>query len=244
MTKTILVVEDERVTRTSLLHFLRDEGFRAIGAENGLVGVQQANAHLPDLIICDITMPELDGYDVLTTLQRNPATAHIPFIFLTKSATQEGRQKSLALGADDYLAKPVSSYELRQAIAAQLEPQDTDATNGLSGGLNCSGLAHLGNPPELTDHFPTLSQYVADIPEDRVKDLLLERFCQVLQQQLTALQTQVQQLQSAESSQLGAIEQIQTELSQLLSLIHEVATLQRMLNPTGVDSYRWDQPLG
>jgi two-component system, OmpR family, alkaline phosphatase synthesis response regulator PhoP len=232
MTKTILVVEDERVTRTSLLHFLRDEGFRAIGAENGLVGVQQANAQLPDLIICDITMPELDGYDVLTTLQRNPATAQIPFIFLTKSATREGRQKSLALGANDYLAKPVSSCELRQAIAAQLEQQDTNSTNDLSASLACPGLPNLGNPPDLTDHFPTLSQYVADIPEVGViKDLLLERFCQVLQQQLTALQTQVQQLQQTESSQSDAIEQIQAELSQLLSLTHEMAALQSMLAP-------------
>jgi two-component system, OmpR family, alkaline phosphatase synthesis response regulator PhoP len=244
MTKTILVVEDERVTRTSLLHFLRDEGFRAIGAENGLVGVQQANAHLPDLIICDITMPELDGYDVLTTLQRNPATAQIPFIFLTKSATREGRQKSLALGADDYLAKPVSSYELRQAIAAQLEQQDTDSTHNLSVGLACSGLANLGNLPDLTEHFPTLTQYVADIPEGGVKDLLLERFCQVLQQQLTALQTQVQQLPQGESSLPIALEQIQAELGQLLSLTNEVAALQSMLTPPGLDSYRWDQPLG
>jgi CheY-like chemotaxis protein len=81
--KKILVVEDAHSLRKDILEMLGFEGFEAIGAENGLVGVQKAREHLPDLIICDIMMPELDGYGVLEELRKDPVTATIPFIFLT-----------------------------------------------------------------------------------------------------------------------------------------------------------------
>ncbi|NJM97053.1 MAG: response regulator [Phormidesmis sp. RL_2_1] len=121
MPETILVIEDERMTRTNLLGFLRSEGYESLGAANGKEGIQLAQRHLPDLIICDILMPELDGYDVLMTLQKNPQTASIPFIFLTVAADEDGFRHGLSLGADDYLSKPVTSKQLGAAITAQLK---------------------------------------------------------------------------------------------------------------------------
>ena len=104
--KKILVIEDEARTRNLFVKCLEAEGFYTIGAENGLVGIQQAQEKLPDLVICDIVMPQLDGYGVLTALRQNPVTAIIPFIFLTAKVFQADIRKGMELGADDYITKP------------------------------------------------------------------------------------------------------------------------------------------
>lgn len=121
--KKILVIEDEAQSRHMFLECLEAEGFDAIGAENGLVGLQRLQKQLPDLVICDIMMPELDGYGVLTTLRQDPVTAMIPFIFLSAKATKTELRQGMDLGADDYLTKPSTVEELLGAIAARLEKQ-------------------------------------------------------------------------------------------------------------------------
>lgn len=121
--KKILVIEDSAQTRKLFLQSLKAEGFYTIGAENGLVGLQRVQEHLPDLIICDIMMPELDGYDVLNKLRQNPVTKIIPFIFVSARKNRTDLRKAMELGADDYLTKPCTFKELQAAIAAQLEKQ-------------------------------------------------------------------------------------------------------------------------
>jgi len=121
--KKILVIEDTPQTRTLFLECLEAKGFYTISAENGLVGVQQAQENLPDLIICDIMMPELDGYGVLTQLRQDPVTAIIPFIFVTGKVTRTDMRKGMDLGADDYLTKPFTIEELLATIAARLQKQ-------------------------------------------------------------------------------------------------------------------------
>lgn len=123
--KKILVIEDEAQTRDIFLECLKAKGFEAIGAENGRVGVRRGQEQLPDLVICDIKMPELDGYGVLTTLRQDPVTAIIPFIFLTARSTKAELRQGMELGADDYLTKPSTAEELLGAIAARLEKQAT-----------------------------------------------------------------------------------------------------------------------
>ncbi|WP_009630967.1 response regulator transcription factor [Synechocystis sp. PCC 7509] len=120
MTK-ILVIEDEQLVRENILDLLEAEGFDGVGAENGHVGVTWAWDCKPDLIICDVMMPELDGYDVLKLLRKEPVTATIPFIFLTAKADKDDFRQGMQLGADDYLTKPFTSAELLGAIAARLE---------------------------------------------------------------------------------------------------------------------------
>ena len=115
--KKILVIEDEAQSREMFLECLEAEGFDALGAENGFVGVQRAQEELPDLVICDIRMPQLDGYGVLAQLRQNPRTAIIPFIFLTAKTTQPERRYGMELGADDYLTKPCTAEDLLRAIA-------------------------------------------------------------------------------------------------------------------------------
>ncbi len=123
--KKILVIEDDSVTRNLYLKGLEAKGFDMIGAQNGRVGIQQAQKDVPDLVICDITMPDMDGYSVLTTLRQDPLTAIIPFIFLTGSSTRADIRKAMELGADDYLTKPSTLDELLRAIATRLEKQAT-----------------------------------------------------------------------------------------------------------------------
>ncbi|MBD1863943.1 MULTISPECIES: GGDEF domain-containing response regulator [Trichocoleus] len=121
--KKILVIEDDLPVRENILELLEAEEFDVIGAENGAVGVQMARKHLPDLILCDVMMPELDGHGVLTTLRTDSATAAIPFIFLTAKADKTDFRQGMNLGADDYLTKPCTADELLGAIAARLQKQ-------------------------------------------------------------------------------------------------------------------------
>ncbi|NDJ22084.1 helix-turn-helix domain-containing protein [Nostoc sp. B(2019)] len=119
--KKILVIEPEVQTKNFFLKCLKAEGFCTIDAENGLVGFQQAQQELPDLIISEISLPKLDGYSVLTMLRQNPSTAMIPLIFVTTKEARYEIRKGMELGADDYLTKPCTVEELLNAIAACLE---------------------------------------------------------------------------------------------------------------------------
>ncbi|KJH73323.1 hybrid sensor histidine kinase/response regulator [Aliterella atlantica] len=117
----ILVIEDEFLIRENLLERLGAEGFDTLGAENGSDGIKLAIADKPDLIICDVMMPEVDGYEVLKTLRQNPNTAAVPFIFLTAKADKAALRQGMELGADDYLTKPFTKTELLGAVATRLE---------------------------------------------------------------------------------------------------------------------------
>ncbi len=120
----ILVIEDETALRENVLDILRFEDYEAVGAPNGRIGLQLALEYLPDLILCDVIMPELDGYSVLLELRRQPATAEIPFIFLTARAAKTDQRTGMELGAEDYLTKPFTQGELLAAIRTQLEKRE------------------------------------------------------------------------------------------------------------------------
>lgn len=123
--KKILVIEDETQTRDIFLRCLSFEGFFALGAESGLTGMKLAQTHLPDLIVCDIMMPDVDGYSVLSRLRQSPSTAIIPFIFLTAKVAMTDLRRGMELGADDYLTKPCTVEQFLQAIATRLQRQET-----------------------------------------------------------------------------------------------------------------------
>ncbi|GAB4463599.1 MAG: hypothetical protein OHK0037_16490 [Elainellaceae cyanobacterium] len=116
----ILVIEDDLTIRTALLKMLSAENYEAIAAPEGQTGLSLAQGYGPDLILCDIMMPGCDGYEVLAQLQQNPATAGIPFIFLTAKADRQDIRQGMAMGADDYLTKPFTRQELIEAIATRL----------------------------------------------------------------------------------------------------------------------------
>jgi DNA-binding response OmpR family regulator len=113
---TILVIEDEHAVRENLQEILEMEDFNVLTAENGKIGLQMAIDQQPNLIICDVMMPELDGYGVITSLRQNPNTVSTPFIFLSAKATNEDRQKGLQLGANEYLTKPFTPRDICNAL--------------------------------------------------------------------------------------------------------------------------------
>jgi diguanylate cyclase (GGDEF)-like protein len=119
--KKILIIEDEEMIRINLKELLEVEDFEVWEAENGEEGIKLAQVHQPDLILCDVMMPRLNGYAVLQQLRCDPLTATIPFIFMTALAERSNIRKGMELGADDYISKPCTATELLKAIRVRLE---------------------------------------------------------------------------------------------------------------------------
>src|SRR4051812_17006041 len=121
MMQKILVIEDTPDVRNLITDTLKLNGFEAVAAEDGEAGIQLALSQLPDLILCDVQMPRKDGFEVLADLRGRPATATIPFVFLTGQADKFHMRQGMNLGADDFLAKPFMLQELMAAVNARLK---------------------------------------------------------------------------------------------------------------------------
>jgi len=119
--KKILVIEDNTEVRENLCEILDLADYETHQAENGKVGLQKAKELIPDLIICDVMMPELDGFGVLRIINRDPQLMHIPFMFLTAKAEKTDFRKGMGLGADDYITKPFDEVELLDALEMRLK---------------------------------------------------------------------------------------------------------------------------
>jgi len=122
--RSLLIIDDHEEIRENIAEILTLGGYDAITAENGKMGVEAAINKKPDLIICDIMMPDLDGYGVLHLLKKNPATQDIPFIFLTAKTERTDFRKGMGMGADDYITKPFDDLELLTAIETRLKKHD------------------------------------------------------------------------------------------------------------------------
>lgn len=121
MKKKVLLIEDDKIVRENTSEILALANYDVACAENGKKGVELAKKHIPDIIICDILMPVLDGYGVLQIISNNPALEHIPFIFLTAKTHHDDLRKGMDLGADDYIYKPFEESELLRAIETRLK---------------------------------------------------------------------------------------------------------------------------
>jgi CRP/FNR family transcriptional regulator, cyclic AMP receptor protein len=122
--KTILLIEDNDDIRSNMAEILALSNYTVVMAENGKIGVEKALAHHPDLIVCDIMMPILDGYGVLHAIHKNETIKNTPFIFLTARSERDDFRKGMELGADDYISKPFSATELLDAIDSRLKKVD------------------------------------------------------------------------------------------------------------------------
>lgn len=150
--KKILLIEDNSDIRENVAEILELANYTVVTAENGKIGVELAKKEFPDLIICDVMMPELDGFGVLHVLSKSRDTSCIPFIFLTAKAEKDDMRKGMNLGADDYLTKPFDDVELLDAVEIRLKKKSLlkeefkkDA-NGLQDFLNqARGLKELEN---------------------------------------------------------------------------------------------------
>lgn len=122
--KKILIIEDNFEVRENLAEILMLSNYTAIEAENGKEGIKQAIETLPDLILCDVMMPELDGFGVLKIINKHPKLMHIPFMFLTAKSEKSDFRKGMGLGADDYITKPFDDVELLEAIEMRLQKHE------------------------------------------------------------------------------------------------------------------------
>jgi CRP-like cAMP-binding protein len=160
--KKVLVIEDNEDIRENTAEILELSHYQVITASNGKEGVEKALANKPDIILCDIMMPELDGYGVLHMVQKNPELQKTPFIFLTAKAENTEVRKGMSLGADDYIPKPFDPSDLLTAIESRLKKADIF-------NLNLSGLHGMNELIELVKGEKALQEFVDGRHLDKYK---------------------------------------------------------------------------
>jgi len=183
--KRILIIEDEPEMRRNIGALLRYHQYQAIPAENGRAGLEAARRDQPDLILCDVMMPEVDGYGLLQALQADPALARIPFIFLSAKGEKEDLRSGMNLGADDYLTKPVDNSELIRAIETRLRRAEQQVKREFKPDFSSSKpLQALGLTPRAAEALLWLAQgktnsdiaTILGITESTVKKYVQEMF--------------------------------------------------------------------
>jgi DNA-binding NarL/FixJ family response regulator len=157
--KKILVIEDEPEMRRNITALLRYYDYEPIAAENGRQGLEMARREKPDLILCDVMLPELDGHGVLQAMQTDAGLASTPFIFLTARGEKEDIRSGMNLGADDYLTKPVANADLVRAIEARLRRSEQQMRREFRPDFSSSEpLVKLGLTPRATETLLWLAQ--------------------------------------------------------------------------------------
>jgi len=157
--RRILVIEDEPEMRRNIAALLRYHDYEAIEAENGRQGIILARQQKPDLILCDVMMPELDGHGVLQELQQDAGLALIPFVFLTAKGDKDDLRSGMNLGADDYLTKPVANADLVQAIETRLRRYRQQSQHEFKPDFSSvRPLVKLGLTPRATETLLWLAQ--------------------------------------------------------------------------------------
>jgi len=221
----ILVIEDEAAIRNNILELLEAENFFCIGAENGNSGVQMAQADKPDLIICDIMMPDIDGYSVLTALREEPSTASIPFIFLTAKIERDDLRLGMELGADDYITKPCTPTELLSAIATRLKKHAT----------------YMQQYATERDRTKELQKKVASLQRlNDTREDLLQKLSQELRDPLSNINLAIQMLKVAPSEQARDryLKILQEECAREIAIINQLSSLQDFLTPENANILR------
>ena len=213
----ILVIEDEAPVRANIIELLEAENFKAIAAEDGEQGITKAQAQMPDLIICDIMMPDMDGYTVLTELQKDPLTAAIPFIFLTAKAERDDQRLGMELGADDYITKPCSAVELLSAVTIRLKKRDS---------YRHQYIEEIKKAKGLQQRVQQLQQL------SNSRDELLQKISEDLRDPLSNITMAIQMLKIAPNEQARAryLIILQEACARELAIINQISSLQELLN--------------
>ena len=157
----ILIIEDEQLILESIAEYLQDEGYECLKASNGEDGIQIANHETPNLVVCDINMDGLNGYEVLRNLRTNPQTSTIPFIFLSALTDKRDLRKGMILGADDYITKPFQPEDLLKSVKTRLEKHLT-VTKRMD---NLRDSIALALPHELQTPLVTIMGYAEMLSE-------------------------------------------------------------------------------
>jgi two-component system, OmpR family, alkaline phosphatase synthesis response regulator PhoP len=223
--KKILVIEDEPQIRENIKEILDITGFTVITAVNGFSGLQIAKSALPDLILCDIMMPELDGYAVLQELRQDLITARLPLIFLTARVNRNDLRQGMELGADDYLTKPFEADELLRAIYSRLSRQEPWLQQLVEERQQSRKLRQ-----EIQEHHKRLQQ---SQQLEGIKTDLLQKLAQDLRDPLSNINMAVHMLSQAQedAERDRYLTVLQEECAREISILNEVHHLQLLLTP-------------
>lgn len=217
----ILIIEDTADVRHNIQEILELENFQTSVAENGEIGVKLAIKECPDLIISDILMPAMDGYQVLAALRNHPETAITPFIFLTAQSVHQDRRQGMELGANDYLTKPFTSDDLLKAVRSQLE-------------RSARTMQHYFNRHQEYQNFSKQIQNLQTF--NQTKDRIFESFTAELRQTVTKISLALATIQSLPSGSTRDrhLEILRAECQQEIKLLNEVEGLHKFLTPDNV----------
>lgn len=224
MTK-ILIIEDDPAVLDNLEDILTLEGFEVVTASDGRQGVETALQHAPDLILCDVMMPEMDGHEVVQVMRERPETKTTPFIFLTAKADRLDQREGMESGADDYLTKPFRPSEVIRAIQVRLERH-----------------AALMQPyHNETERTKTLEQQLKDNTElSGIKDNLLTKLSEDLREPLGNVNLALHMLGKATTDveRERYMNVLRQEYAREMRLIKDVANLQEMVTPDNLKVLR------
>ncbi|MEC4882134.1 MAG: response regulator [Scytonema sp. PMC 1070.18] len=226
--KKILVIEDETEIRENIKLILDLSDFNTILAENGTIGIQLAKAEKPDLIICDIMMPELDGYSVLKAIRQNFETESIPMIFLTARADRRDVRLGMELGVDDYITKPFTPEELLKAIEVRLVRAEKTIT--VKEQYEQERLHNTKLKQEMQANLQKLqeSQQLANMRHE-----MLQKLSQDLRNPLSNINMAILMLRQAHSNEERDryLSILQQECAREIKLLNEIENLQTLLTP-------------
>lgn len=221
----ILVIEDDPLVRNNLEDILTLEDFQVISARNGVEGLEKAKQHLPSLIICDIMMPELDGYGVVRALREDPNTQDIPFIFLTAKADRTDQREGMNLGADDYLTKPFLPQDVINAIKSRLARH---------------AFGKLQNQIQAQKRETLERQIDEQSQISELKEGLLTQLTEDLREPLSNINLAIHMLAHAktDAERDRYIDILKQEYQREMRLLENATTLQAMLTPQNLKLLR------
>jgi DNA-binding response OmpR family regulator len=219
----ILVIEDESQILANVQEILELNDFSVITATDGEIGLELATTKKPDLIICDIMMPGLSGYEVLTELRKNPQSANIPLIFLTAKTERSDIRQGMGLGADDYITKPFEPLEILEAVKSRLARHSISNQAYLQESEKSATLQK-----EIKKHQTQL-QNAQDMAQIRAN--ILDKFTQDLRNPLSSLNMSIQMLKMAktEAEREKYLAILKEAYIQELEILNEVNSLQELL---------------
>ncbi|ABW29512.1 MULTISPECIES: response regulator transcription factor [Acaryochloris] len=221
----ILVIEDEELVRANIAELLDAEEHDVVTAENGFLGALWAQEHLPELIICDVMMPELNGYEVLETLSENSDTAMIPFIFLTAMADKAEIRQGMTSGADDYLTKPFSRSELLEAVNTRLSKREIVQSQ------------YKRERERAEDLQAKISKIQANTEG---KDHVIEQLQQDLEKSIPKLNLAIQMLSKLEPGARRdcCLQILKEACNDEISLLNQIPDVENVLTPEGSALYQ------
>lgn len=217
----ILVIEDERPVRNNIIDLLKVEGYDAIGAENGKVGLQLIKEQAFDLVICDVLMPKMDGFELLRTLTQEQPTETLPFIFVTAKTERSDLRQGMELGAYDYITKPFTRSELLAAVTAQLKKRNLMQQQYLS----------------ACEQISLLRQKIRDLQQlTDAKEQVLENLVAELRNPMSNITMAIRMLQDGVpgAQRDRYLKILQEEFSREIALLNQVTELKQLLTPTNL----------